>query len=97
MQDRHGAAVFPSGVVSVLVHRPQLLVEAALMWFHLVPRGWWHKAPYLPIPDSRWLQFRVETAFGDHVAGPDADALVEVLNWSRAFRHQVRFRSHGHR
>lgn len=66
------------------------------MWSHLVPQRWWSRAPFLPIPDRRWLAFRLETAYGDHADGPDAAALVEVLTWSSAFRRHVRLRRRGH-
>jgi len=96
-QRRRRVAKLPSGALGALARRPSLAGEALLIWIHLIPRAWWRRAPFLPLPDRRWLEFRLETAYGDHSDGPDTTALVDVITWSRAFRRQVRVRQGGHR
>lgn len=52
----------------------------------LAPSGWWHRPPFLPLPDPDYLRFRMETAYGgagDQMPVP-AD-LVTYLRWCRDF------------
>jgi len=50
------------------------------------PRGWWHRPPFLPLPDKAWFAFRMETAYGDPCAIPSRDDFIEYLAWHRAQR-----------
>jgi hypothetical protein len=76
----------------LLIHRPALIREAMSTWKSVVPRRWWRRSPFLPVPDRNWIAFRMETAFGDSAAVPDVEALHEVLAWSAAFKRIVRER-----
>jgi hypothetical protein len=51
--------------------------------------GWWRRAPFLPLPDSLYLRFRFETAYGPGGA-PDAADVVTYLEWCREFRRHSR-------
>lgn len=70
-----------------LVVRPDLWPTAVRAGLSLAPRGWWRRRPFLPIPDSRWLEFRMATAYG--TPGPDeaspfeGDDLITWLEWRR--------------
>lgn len=65
--------------------RPALWPTALRQGMRLAPDRWWVRAPYLPLPDRRWLRFRMETAYGgDGRGGPDPDDLVTFLDWCRA-------------
>ena len=72
------------------LRRPRLWPTAVVSAMRLVPAGCWRRAPHLPLPDERYLAFRMETAYGDpgHRAEP-AD-LVEYLEWCRR-RHSGRY------
>ncbi|MGK2929334.1 MAG: hypothetical protein ACSLFO_07115 [Acidimicrobiales bacterium] len=48
-----------------------------------MPRGWWRRAPFLPLPDRDWLAFRLTTAYGDPKAPVAVDDLLTWLAWSR--------------
>jgi hypothetical protein len=63
----------------------------------IVPTRWWRRAPFLPIPDKRWIAFRMETAYGDGTAVPDVTALREVLEWNAAFGRVIRARQRAAR
>jgi len=63
--------------------RPALWWPAVLAATRLAPTGWWRRPPFLPVPDERYWRFRMETAYGDERAEPDAASLGEVLVWSR--------------
>jgi hypothetical protein len=53
-----------------------------------VARGrWWSRPPFLPVPDRRYLRFRLETAYGTSraTAGTRSAAdVVRYLEWCRA-------------
>ena len=38
----------------------------------LAAPGWWRRWPPLPVPDRRYLRFRLQTAYGDPDQAPDA-------------------------
>jgi hypothetical protein len=57
----------------------------------LAAPGWWRRAPHLPVPDERYLAFRMETAYGDPAHPPRADDLVEYLEWCRRRRRSGRY------
>lgn len=72
----------------MLVRRPSLWPVAIAVLFGLVPSRWWRRSPFLPVPDRRWLAFRMETAYGDPTAVPDAADLLAYLDWARAERRR---------
>jgi hypothetical protein len=41
---------------------------------------WWRRAPFLPLPPSAYLRFRLETAYGA-VTAPEPADLVAYLTW----------------
>ena len=82
------AAGFPAAwwlrsAVAVLM-RPSLWWAAIEQVFRLARRGWWHRAPFLPLPDAAYVRFRLQTAYGDQRAPEPAD-VVTYLHWCRAW------------
>ena len=71
---------------AAVLRRPGLWPTALVQARRLVPRGWWRRRPYLPVPDPGYLRFRLETQYGsDHTPRP-AD-VVTYLEWCRSFSH----------
>lgn len=70
-------------VLSAVRREPSLLVPLLVAMRRYAPRGWWRRAPFLPVPDERYWRFRMETAYGDEEAVADADDVAAVLRWSR--------------
>ncbi|HXZ83170.1 MAG TPA: hypothetical protein VED84_05405 [Acidimicrobiales bacterium] len=52
----------------------------------LVPKRWWRRRPFLPLPDRDWIAFRMEVAYGDPCAVPSAEDLADYLAWARQMR-----------
>lgn len=73
-------------VAGVVARRPSLWAAAACQGARLVPRGWWHRRPFLPVPARAYVDFRATTQYGDarHPLVPD-DA-VQYLVWCRSLR-----------
>jgi len=84
-----GAAATRSGIAAVRRH-PSLWWPALCAAARFAPRGWWRRAPFLPVPDDRYWRFRMETAYGDESAQVDADDMGEVLRWSHRARARRR-------
>ena len=71
---------------SALVAHPKLWPSGVAAGLELVPRQWWRRRPYLPVPSSEWLGFRMETAYGSPDALPPADDILAFV----AFAHEQR-------
>jgi hypothetical protein len=69
--------------VFVLARHPELWLTAARVVVTLAPAGWWRRWPFLPIPDSAYLAFRLETLSGRVDALPAPSELVAYLEWCR--------------
>lgn len=66
-----------------IVLRPPLWVIAVVQAFRLARRGWWRRAPFLPLMDSDYLRFRLETAYGSGKDRIDAEDLIAYLYWCK--------------
>jgi hypothetical protein len=77
-------------VLAAVLRRPGLLPTALRIGFGLAPTGWWRRWPPLPLPDRRWLAFRLETAYGDPHAPPLPEDVRDYLLWARAMRSRRR-------
>jgi hypothetical protein len=60
---------------------PSLWLTASKQAKALTPREWWRRWPPLPVPDSQWWRFRMETAYGDPNAIPSSQDVVSLLSW----------------
>ena len=72
-----------TGVVAL---RPGLWSIALRQLRAFARQRWYAKAPFLPIPDMRYMQFRMETLYGTPDALPPSRDLVEYLRWCRLQR-----------
>jgi hypothetical protein len=67
-----------------LLARPRLWPAAVAAAWSLAPRAWWRRRPFLPLPDRRWMEFRLATAYG--ASGKlRQDDLVAWLEWRQRF------------
>ena len=79
----------PAGTVSAVARRPDLWSEAVRSAFAMSAAGWWRRAPFLPVPEPRYLAWRTSTAYGSADSHIQPDDLVAYLEWRRAFRKAV--------
>ena len=73
------------GVRAVLA-RPRLWAVAIVTARAALPVGWWRRRPFLPLPDRRYVRFRLLTQYGSADAEPDPMDLVRYLEWCRTQR-----------
>jgi hypothetical protein len=73
--------------LAALARRPSLWPVALVTARRLVPRGWWRRVPFLPVPDAGYWEFRMHTAFGAETEGrPHPSDVVEFLEWCKRTR-----------
>jgi hypothetical protein len=53
-------------------------------------RDWYRRAPFLPLPPSDYVEWRLHTAYGDGAAAPPAADLARYLRWTARMRKQDR-------
>ncbi len=80
----HGATFWFQCLTAVL-RRPHLWFAAMQQFLRAVPRRWWARAPFLPLPDRAYLRFRFETAYGGE-GRPRVCDVVRYLEWCRVGR-----------
>lgn len=68
---------------------PTLWVTCVIQVFRLAQRGWWRRAPFLPLMDPGYLRFRLETAYGSGGGHIDPEDLVAYLRWCKSLRRLV--------
>ncbi len=44
--------------------------------------GWWRRPPFLPLPSTRYVRWRLHTAYGDENTVPPADDVVRYARWA---------------
>jgi hypothetical protein len=79
--------------VFAVVVRPWLWLTAVRQMFVLAVPGWWHRWPFLPLPDRAYLAFRMQTAYGRSDGRLQPHDVVTYLHWCRAWP-RVTGRSH---
>lgn len=72
-----------SSIVRAVLLRPHLWKVAVQQGLRLAPRGWWRRAPFLPLPDAEYLHFRLTTMYGGADPEPDPTDVVAWLEWCR--------------
>ena len=45
-------------------------------------RGWYGRFPFLPLPASDYVRWRMYTAYGDETIVPPADDVVRYARWA---------------
>jgi hypothetical protein len=71
-----------ASVLLAVLRHPGLWPTAARQVRRLAPRGWWRRPPFLPIPSSDYLRFRLVTQYGE-ATNPSPHDVVSYLQWCR--------------
>jgi len=62
---------------------PRLAVDLWRLLWSMRARGWWRRAPFLPLPPAEYVRWRMLTAYGDEHAVPPVDDVVRFARWRR--------------
>jgi hypothetical protein len=68
--------------VSALL-RPRLALDLVATAWAFRRRRWWARPPFLPLPDRKYLRWRMYTAYADEEAVPPAEDVVRFATWRR--------------
>jgi hypothetical protein len=75
------SAYWPRGLFGYLARHPSRVPVLARVGWRFRARGWWRHAPFLPLPDKDYWQFRMVT-FGGREATLTPVAMVQAAQWS---------------
>ena len=70
----------------VALGRPTMIPDILSAAWAFRRRDWYRRPPFLPLPSSSYLRWRMETAYGDPDAVPPVDELCRFLRWARRTR-----------
>ena len=62
---------------------PRLALDLLRTAWAFRRRRWWAQAPYLPLPDRTYLEWRMYTAYADEQAVPPPDDVIRFARWRR--------------
>ena len=68
-------------VVRSLVHPPTGVALVRVAW-RFRRRNWWRRVPFLPLPATAYVHWRMHTAYGDHHAVPPAADVIRYALWA---------------
>ena len=86
----HDRSTIGAPAMLAIARHPSLWLTALRQTFRLAPNGWWRRAPFLPLPDRRYMSFRFETQYGDSVHRAEPRDLVTYLAWCRSYQRDLR-------
>ena len=64
------------------VMHPTLALDLVRVAWRFRAREWYRRAPFLPLPDSTYLKWRMYTAYGDFDAVPSPDEVERYVRWA---------------
>ncbi len=60
---------------------PALAVDLLRVAWRFRHRHWYRRAPFLPLPATKYVRWRMYTAYGDEGAIPPADDVIAFARW----------------
>jgi hypothetical protein len=84
MSDARGSwGALTLGLTARAVVNPRLALDLLRTAWAFRRRGWWRRAPFLPLPDPTYLRWRMYTAYADEHAVPPLDDVIRFARWRR--------------
>jgi hypothetical protein len=62
---------------------PRLAVDLGRTAWAFRRRRWWATAPFLPVPDRTYLEWRMYTAYASEDAVPPVEDVIRFARWRR--------------
>lgn len=76
-----------AGLLAILTLRaliwPPLALDLLSMAWTYRRRAWWTRAPFLPLPDAEYLDWRMHTAYGEEREIPPVEDIIRYARWRR--------------
>ncbi len=67
--------------IRALLH-PSVASDLVRVAWRFRSRRWYRRFPFLPLPATDYLRWRMHTAYGDEHAVPTADDVVRYARWA---------------
>ncbi len=83
MTDRRSWAGFLLRLIGRAVVNPRVAVDLLALGWAFRRRMWWRQAPFLPVPDQTYLEWRLHTAYGDEHPVPPVEDVLRFARWRR--------------
>jgi hypothetical protein len=64
------------------LRNPALGVALLRVAWRFRSRGWYRRPPFIPLPDRRYVEWRMYTAYGDPHIVPPADDVARYARWA---------------
>lgn len=78
-----------SSIFRTVLRYPYAVFDALSAGWAVRRRGWYKRAPFLPLPPARYLRWRAETAYGDEEKGPSTLETRRYLRWAARLRGRM--------
>jgi hypothetical protein len=65
---------------------PRLWLTACRQYRAALPRRWWSRRPFLPIPPGDYVRFRLQTQYGSVDHRIEAVDVLNYLSWCKTNR-----------
>lgn len=62
---------------------PRVAVDLLTLAWAFRRRHWWRTAPFLPLPDRDYLEWRLHTAYGEERTLPPVEDVLRFARWRR--------------
>ena len=62
--------------------RPRLAADLLRVAWRFRRRGWFRRFPFLPLPATEYVRWRMHTAYGDYAAVPPARDVERYAEWA---------------
>lgn len=66
---------------------PRVALDLLTLAWAFRRRSWWRRAPYLPLPDPTYLEWRLHTAYGEERSIPPVADVLRFARWRRRLLH----------
>lgn len=60
---------------------PSLAADLLRVLWNFRARDWYRRPPFLPLPPSEYVRWRMHTAYGDYDAVPPVEDVVRYARW----------------
>ncbi len=64
------------------LRHPGLAADLLRVSWRFRARDWWRRPPFLPLPEPKYMRWRMHTAYGDDDAVPPAEDVERYARWA---------------
>jgi hypothetical protein len=75
-----------SSMVRLVLRKPTLIPALVALSWASRPKRWYLRPPFLPLPPSEYLRWRMHTAYGDLGGDPPLRESARYLRWTWRMR-----------